>query len=235
MRVIANEFCKSLCLRICLEVASFTRAVEVSESPPVPALAAPASESSHDAEKDHRIYSNLGGALISSKSKPFVDCILDCIGASSTDHFPAERMENTLDPREVVGHRPSYWSSGGQYDPDVPESLTYRLRSNLCIVDEIRIHPYKVFFYDGQPIFSSKMVRVRIGRSKPSRGMAEVDNQTVIADENYVWTYTSPDFPMRQVWAMPVASCPLWSSTELGSKSSSHADGVHQEPAQMEH
>jgi hypothetical protein len=34
--------------------------------------------------------------------------------------------------------------------------------------------------------------------------------------------------------AMPVASCPLWSSTELGSKSSSHADGVHQEPAQME-
>ena len=32
----------------------------------------------------------------------------------------------------------------------------------------------------------------------------------------------------------PVASCPLWSSTELGSKSSSHADGVHQEPAQME-
>lgn len=56
-----------------------------------------------------------------------------------------------------------------------------------------------VFFYDGQPIFSSKMVRVRIGRSKPSGGLAEVDNQTVIADENYVWTYTSPDFPMRQV------------------------------------
>ena len=115
----------------------------MSESPPVPALAAPASGSSHDAEKDHRTYSNLGGALVSSKSKPFVDCILDCNGASSTDRFPAERMENTLDPREVVGHRPSYWSSGGQYDPDVPESLTYRLRSNLCIVDEIRIHPYK--------------------------------------------------------------------------------------------
>jgi hypothetical protein len=56
-----------------------------------------------------------------------------------------------------------------------------------------------VFFYDGQPIFSSKMVRVRIGRSKPSGGLAEVDNQTVIADENYVWTYTSPEFPMRQV------------------------------------
>jgi hypothetical protein len=42
-----------------------------------------------------------------------------------TDRFPAERIENTLNPREVVGHRPSYWSSGGQYDPDVPESLTY--------------------------------------------------------------------------------------------------------------
>lgn len=76
--------------------------------------------------------------------------------------------------------------------------MTYRLCANLCIVDEIRIQPYQVYFYDGQPIFSSKMVRVRIGSSKPFGGLAEVDNQTVISDENYVWTYTSLDFPMLQ-------------------------------------
>nr|CAB3477159.1 unnamed protein product [Digitaria exilis] len=132
--VIANEFCKSVCLRICPEVARFTSAVEVSKSPPGPG--ADTSGSSHDAERCHRIYSNLCGALVSSK--PSVNCILDCIGASSTDRFPAERMENTLDPREMVDYRPSYWSSGGQNDPDVPESLTYRLHSDLCIVDEIK-------------------------------------------------------------------------------------------------
>ena len=32
------------------------------------------------------------------------------------------------------------------------------------------------------------------------------------------------EWSIGQVWAMPVAACPLWSSTELGSKSSSHAD-----------
>jgi hypothetical protein len=58
--VIANEFRKSLCVRICPEIASFTR-------------------TAHDAEKDHRIYSILDGAIVSSKSKPFVDCIQDCI------------------------------------------------------------------------------------------------------------------------------------------------------------
>ncbi|OEL17588.1 F-box protein [Dichanthelium oligosanthes] len=192
--VIANEFCKSLCLRICPEVASFTRAVEVRKSPPPPA--AHTSESSHDAERDHRIYSYLGGALVSSQ--PSVDCILHCIGASSTDRFPDERMENTLEPRERVGYRPSYWSSRGQHDPDVPESLTYRLHSDLCIVDEIRIRPYQVCFYYDQPIFSSKMVRFWIGRSNLSAGSDGNGNQRVIADENYVWTYTSPEFPMLQ-------------------------------------
>ncbi|CAD6231381.1 unnamed protein product [Miscanthus lutarioriparius] len=160
--VIANQFCKSLCLRICPEVASFTRAVEVSKSPPVPALAAPASRSSHDAEKDHRTYSNLGGALVSSKSKPFVDCILDCIGASTT----------TVSRPRGWRTRSIHTGGGGS--------------------------PFILLVERGPPIFSSKMVRARIGGSKPSRGLAEVDNQTVIADENYVWTYASPDIPMRQ-------------------------------------
>ncbi|CAL4956686.1 unnamed protein product [Urochloa decumbens] len=182
--VIVNGFCKRLCLRICPDLACFTRAAEVTKSPPSPAVHA--SGASHDAETDHRIYSNLSGTLVSPK--PSANCIRDCICASSTDRFPAERMQNTLDPREVVGIRPSYWSSKGQDDPDVPESLTYRLCSDLCIVDEIRIRPYQVSFYDHQPIFSSKMVRFRIGSN------GDGNHQRVIADGNY----TSPEFPMLQ-------------------------------------
>uniref|UniRef100_A0A0A9EZT9 Uncharacterized protein n=1 Tax=Arundo donax TaxID=35708 RepID=A0A0A9EZT9_ARUDO len=94
-----------------------------------PSPAAHASESGHDAalssrERDHRICSNLGGSVVSTK--PSTNCILCCVGASSTDHFPQERIENTLEPRDRVNHFPSFWSSKGQDDPDVPESLTYR-------------------------------------------------------------------------------------------------------------
>ncbi|GJN09306.1 hypothetical protein PR202_ga27303 [Eleusine coracana subsp. coracana] len=196
--VIQNQFCKTLCTRICPEVTNFTRAVEVTRSPPP---AARASESTDDADhrtrhKDHRIYSYLGGALVSAN--PSTDCILHCVGASSTDFFPAESIENTLEPLDRVNHRPSYWSSGGADDPDQPESLTYRLNSDLCIIDEIRIQPFK-----GHPIYSSKAVRIRMGHSKLPPGLESFvtdddENLRVIADENYVWTYTSPEFPMLQ-------------------------------------
>ncbi|XP_062217033.1 F-box protein At4g00755-like [Phragmites australis] len=202
--VIDNELSKNLCLRICPEVANFTRAVEVSRSPPPPA--AHASESSHEAElrnleRDHRIYSYLSGALVSTK--PSMDCILHCIVASSTDNFPDESIKNTLEPLDRINHRPSYWSSGGQDDADVPESLTYRLNSDLCIIDEIRIQPFKAYFQPGHPIYSSKSVRIRMGHSKIPHGAEffvtdEDENLRVIADENYVWTYTSPEFPMLQ-------------------------------------
>jgi hypothetical protein len=142
--VIDNGFCKSLCRRICPEVANFTRAVVVTRS----AAPAPGSgSSSRDAgSRDHAVYSRLGGALAAAAAddRPPVDCmILHCIGASSTDYFPDETIENTLHPQERVDHRPSYWSSGGQVDPDVPESLTYRLSSDLCVIHEVRVRPFK--------------------------------------------------------------------------------------------
>jgi hypothetical protein len=66
-----------------------------------------------------------------------------CVGASSTDNFPDETIENTLVPHDMVNFRPSYWSSGGEDDPDVPESLTYTLASDLCVIEEIRIRPFE--------------------------------------------------------------------------------------------
>nr|CAB3497275.1 unnamed protein product [Digitaria exilis] len=193
--VIDSGFCKRLCHQICPEVATFTRAVVVTRSPP-------ASESSRDAEaRDHLVYSNLGGALASAK--PSMDCIIRSIGASTTDNFPEETIDNTREPRDRVNHRPSYWSSGGHDDPDVPESLIYKLSSDLCIIDELRIQPFQAFFQPGSPIYSAKAVRIRLGHSKlPSGSESFVtlanENQRAIADENYTWMYASPEFPMMQ-------------------------------------
>ncbi|CAL4937301.1 unnamed protein product [Urochloa decumbens] len=193
--VIDNGFCKTLCQRICPEVATFTRAVVVTRSP------ARGSES-RARDADHAVYSYLGGALASA-AKPSVDCILRCIGASSTDNFPEETIDNTLEPSDRVRHRASYWSSGGHDDPDAPESLTYRLNSDLCVVDEFRVQPFKAYFQPGDPIYSAKAVRIRLGHSKLAPGAESFvtdgnENLGAIADENYMWMYTSPEFPMLQ-------------------------------------
>lgn len=202
--VAVNKFSKHLCRQICPEAASFTRAVVVARLPPPPAHAA--CESSQVAEcrardGEHAAYSYLAGALVSGK--PATDLVMRCVGASSTDNFPDETIENTLVPHDMVNFRPSYWSSGGEDDPDVPESLTYTLASDLCVIEEIRIRPFEATFQHGHPIYSSKAVRIRLGHSKLDPGREtfvsdEDENLTAIADENYTWTYTSPEFPMLQ-------------------------------------
>ena len=72
------------------------------------------------------------------------NCIIRCIGASSTDNFPEETIENTLEPIDHVEMSLSYWSSGGQRDPTcLPECLIYMLHSDLCLIDEIKIQPFQ--------------------------------------------------------------------------------------------
>jgi hypothetical protein len=88
------------------------------------------------------MYSNLAAALVSGSGKPSAGCVLRCVGASSTDNFPYETIVHTLDEHDVVNFRPSYWSSCGADDPEEPESLTYRLNSDICIVDEIKVLPF---------------------------------------------------------------------------------------------
>jgi hypothetical protein len=155
--VVENDFCKRLCERLCPEAATFTSAVEVSRSAPLPLpppapAPAPAPESSAAraaAEAQFRIYSYLCGQL--AAAHPSVDCILHCVGASSTDNFPDETMENTLEPMDRINHRPSYWSSAGQDQETVPESLVYRLASDICVVHEIRIQPFQGTPSDNMP------------------------------------------------------------------------------------
>jgi hypothetical protein len=135
--VIENDLSKRLCVRLFPEVATIAAAAEVTRSPPSPPVAQSGSE------RSYRIYSNLAGALVSSSPKDSVGCVLRCVGASSTDDFPNETMVHTLHERGLVNFRPSYWSSCGSDNPDEPESLTYRLNSDFCIVDEIKVQPFK--------------------------------------------------------------------------------------------
>lgn len=153
---------------------------------------------------EHRIYSYLSHCIVSPMGKR--SCIFDSISASSTDNYPDESIENTLEPRDRVGNRPSYWSSEGQSNPAVPETLTYSLCSKLCVINEINIQPFKAYFQDGHPIYSAQAVRFRVGYSRSIQETEKisqnegkvVEHATCLPDVNYVWTYVSPIFPMVQ-------------------------------------
>ncbi|KAL6324746.1 hypothetical protein AAG906_017086 [Vitis piasezkii] len=73
---------------------------------------------------------------------------------SSTDNYPKETIENTLDPRDQIQHSASYWSSEGEVDPLISESLVHKLISNL---------PH---FQFGHPVYSVKAVRFQRGHQQ---------------------------------------------------------------------
>jgi hypothetical protein len=60
------------------------------------------------------------------------------------------------------------------------------------------------YFQRGDPIYSAKAVRFRMGHYKLPRGSESFvthkdENKMVNADKNYMWTYNSPEYPMLQV------------------------------------
>ena len=95
-------------------------------------------------EREERIYRHL---LRELRHEPAIEksCIRDAVVASSTDNYPEESIVQTLYPRPRYSDdiTPSYWSSTGQRDVNCPETLTYNLMSNLCVVHEVRIRPFQ--------------------------------------------------------------------------------------------
>lgn len=91
-------------------------------------------------ETEHRVYAFLAQGCASF---PLRECISEAIVASSTDNYPEERIHHTLEPRDIIGDRASYWSSKGQSNPAVPETLLYKLVSDLCVITEINIKPFQ--------------------------------------------------------------------------------------------
>ncbi|TVU42569.1 hypothetical protein EJB05_08985 [Eragrostis curvula] len=204
--VLATHFSKIQCLRVCPDVANFTRIDQVtsandsSNNGEVAESSAATAAAWEIHERDHMVYTNLVHTLLSPCTSK--NCIAGCIGASSTDNFPEESIENTLDPWDSMNLEPSYWSSVGHADPTIPEYLIYRLRSDLCLINEIRVQPFRVFFQPGHHIFSAQYVRFRLGYPKvplQSDDLVSVENEgELTSDSNYIWTYTSPEFPMLQ-------------------------------------
>lgn len=200
--VISNEFGKRLCMKLCPEISNFTDIDLLDRSTLKPLQEASSSTSSEwqILKRGHLVYTYFAHCLLTKNSDKA--CELTCIGASSTDNFPEESIENTLEPSDSVEMRPSYWSSGGQRDPNVQESLVYRLSSDLYTISEIRIQPFKAIFQIGHPIYSAKRVRFRLGYSKLD--LSELDPITgeeeslLTRDDNYVWNYISPEYPMSQ-------------------------------------
>ncbi|KAK4740698.1 hypothetical protein SAY87_024286 [Trapa incisa] len=198
--VIANDISKHLCLRLVPEVSGLAQFIEKNNM--IEPLKV---ESNSNAEweisrRNHRIYAFLAQGLSPSTEK---NCLFEAISASSTDNYPEESIQNTLEPRDRIVDRASYWSSKGQSDPGVPETLLYRLISKLCVITEIHVHPFQAYFQFGFPIYSAKAVRFRAGHPKFPMDMTIDDyykSQTghELDDGRFVWTYTSPEFPMVQ-------------------------------------
>ncbi|XP_076945349.1 F-box protein At4g00755-like [Bidens hawaiensis] len=180
--VVSNGLSKQLCMSTFPQLACITRVV------------GPSHENS--SERDHRAYASLFWALTSF---PLTYCIADPVSTSSTDNYPQESIMNTLDPRDTIRNRGSYWSSKGSNDTETPETLIYSLTANICVITEINLHPFQALFQFDFPIYSSRFVRFRMGHPKSCNDLNYdfVDAQEC-ADDKFIWTYTSQMFPVIQ-------------------------------------
>ncbi|KAJ8450184.1 hypothetical protein Cgig2_033378 [Carnegiea gigantea] len=197
--MIANGICKHLCVKLFPQVSGISRIINVSSARErfVDVGCSSTGEWEH-LKLEHRAYTSLAWWLTSSEVG---ECTSDAISASSTDNYPEESVRNTLISSDRIGRRASYWSSSGQSNPEVPERLTYKLISDLCVVTEINVQPFQAFFQPHSPIYSAKAVRFRMGRRiSPHDGEGDVtDGEGPPPTEGqFVWTYTSPEFPMLQ-------------------------------------
>ncbi|KAF2539453.1 hypothetical protein F2Q68_00018538 [Brassica cretica] len=184
--VIKQSLSKNLCLKLFHQLASVDRILETSnEESSGSSSSVTEDNTTRLLEREHRVYALLAKGCTSS---PIKSCVEDAITASSTDRLPEESILNTLDERERIGGTPSYWSSSGHHKTSVPETLVYKLKGDLCVITELSIQPFQDFFDPGRPIYSSHYVRFRFGH---------LDNKSHDKN-NYVWTYTSQQFPMAQ-------------------------------------
>ncbi|PIN04534.1 hypothetical protein CDL12_22931 [Handroanthus impetiginosus] len=198
--VIAHGLCKKLCLRMFPEASSFAHVVEIKNMVEHGASGMDNSSEQACLETEHRVYAYLSKSLTTSTIE---NCISDAICASSTDNYPEESIKNTLEASDRVDHRASYWSSKGESNPAASETLIYKLASKLCLITEVHVHPFQAYFQFGFPIYSAKAVRFHMGHLKAP---LEVESDNIdgpldvqdLSDDNFIWSYSSPEFPMAQ-------------------------------------
>ncbi|KAG8390293.1 hypothetical protein BUALT_Bualt01G0068500 [Buddleja alternifolia] len=196
--VITKGLCKQLCVRMFPEASHLANVVEIKNTFEPMATGTDISSQLTCLESEHRAYASLSRGLTAFTRK---NCISDALFASSTDNYPVESIKNTLEPSETVDNWASYWSSKGS-NSAAPETLIYKLVAQLCLVTEVHIHPFQAYFQFGFPIYSAKAVRFQMGYPNPLT--VENDDREDFMDvkefseDKFVWTYTSPEFPMAQ-------------------------------------
>ncbi|KAF8107109.1 hypothetical protein N665_0126s0027 [Sinapis alba] len=181
--VIKQSLSKNLCLKLFHQLTSVDRVLETTNEESSGSSSSLMEDTLRLLEREHRVYALLAKGCTSS---PIKSCVDDAITASTTDRLPEESILNTLDERERVAGIPSYWSSAGHHKTSlVPETLLYQLKADLCVITELSIHPFQDLSDPGRPIYSSHYVRFRLGHLDKDKN-------------NYVWTYTSQQFPLAQ-------------------------------------
>ncbi|KAG2725084.1 hypothetical protein I3760_01G049800 [Carya illinoinensis] len=198
--VIVNGLWKQLCLRMFPQLSRVSHVFGLNKVSTKELVEAGSSYSKEreSLERDDRAYSLLARACTSSIVR---DCILQPISVSSTDNYPEESINNTLQPADIVARRVSYWLSRGQSNPVVTERLTYKLADEFCVITEINIRPFLAYFQSGSPLYLVEAVRFRMGHPKGPMGVGNdllSDSYPVSAYEKFIWTYTSQEFPMAQ-------------------------------------
>ncbi|KAK7845691.1 f-box protein [Quercus suber] len=198
---VSRSWSRFALLEIVSELSSVTHVIEVENLIEPVKVSAGGSPEWERLRRDNRVY-----AFIAQGLTPWIkeDCIIEPISASSTDNYPDESIQNTLEPKDRIELRASYWSSKGESDPNVPEILTYKLVAQLCVVTEIQVQPFQAYFQYGFPIYSSRAVRFRLGYSRhPLEFDDDIREDMLIhhrwSDDDFIWTYTSPEFPVAQV------------------------------------
>ncbi|KAL3686884.1 hypothetical protein R1sor_013193 [Riccia sorocarpa] len=223
--VLEGQLWKELCQREFPELGVIDEVIEIDISR---GLAGAGSSHVYQStlEKHHRVYNQLYRGIMKTPVSER-NCISSAIYASSTDKFPQESIHETLHPqprRQRDMHEMnnwSYWSSKGHTDPEVPETLTYKLHSSLCLIHEIKIRPFKADWQFEHPIYSSKYVRFRVGYETPRSPIledvlrADVDGTKLQEypwkpgpPPEYTWTYVSPEYPMEQRDVLQVFKLP---------------------------
>ncbi|KAK2421011.1 F-box protein [Trifolium repens] len=199
--VIENGLCKQLFFEMFPEISDVVDSVEVDNMmiEPLSSMLDNCANLEY-LKREHKLY-----AVLAFELNPYVkNCISNAIAASSTNNYPEESIMNTLEPGDRTENRVSYWLSEGHSASIIPESLVYKLCSNICLITKIRVQPFQAYFQDGSPIYSAEEIRFRIGHPRDL-----IDLETAIAHDmalsnmagytpHFEWRYTSPYYPMLQ-------------------------------------
>lgn len=226
--VIANALFKKLCLRMFPEASSFARIIEIRNVvEPVP-TGVDSSAPWACLETDHRVYASLSRVLTSSAIENCISDAI-CASSTDNypeesikntlepsdrvDHrasyWSSKGENNPSAPETLMYKLASKLCLITEFHVHPFQGcsiscLTMNSPLIMLLPTDCKYCFGTAYFQFGFPIYSAKAVRFQIGHAKaPSRTGSDKRDEfpdfQSFADDKFVWTYTSPEFPMAQV------------------------------------